>query len=62
MKAARVICTDNSGYQYTLTEGKVYEVVREEPGTFTSDVYVVVIGDNGKEVAGHKYRFSKEAS
>ena len=48
-------------YGYTLTEGKQYTVVDYQPAVqvenFTWPIYVTVIGDFGKPVTGHDYRF-----
>jgi hypothetical protein len=48
-------------YSWLLTEGKRYEVVNYDPPvvtpTFTFPAYVTVIGDSGKPVVGHTYRF-----
>ena len=48
-------------YNWLLTEGKQYTVVKYEPRhpteNFTWPAYVSVIGDSGKKVTGHTYRF-----
>lgn len=48
-------------YNWLLTEGKQYKVVKYEPEcrdpTFTWPAYVTVIGDSGKPVTGHTHRF-----
>lgn len=50
-----------SSYNWLLTEGKQYVVTKYEPEfrdeTFTWPAYVTVIGDSGKPVTGHTYRF-----
>lgn len=52
-----------SSYNWLLTEGKRYTVVKYEPevyepeARFTWSAYVTVIGDSGKPVTGHTYRF-----
>lgn len=55
----QVIAT--GGYNWLLTKGKQYEVVRyDDPvrhETFTWPAYVTVIGDDGKPVSGHAHRF-----
>lgn len=58
-----VVATHVNGYEYKLTEGKQYTVVdysvpyTAENG-FTFPAYVTVIGDRGKEVVSHAYRFA----
>lgn len=48
-------------YNWLLTEGKQYTVVKYEPEfrdtNFTWPAYVTVIGDSGKRVTGHTHRF-----
>lgn len=48
-------------YMYSLTEGKEYIVVAYEDKlvtpNFTFPPYVTVIGDHGRPVTGHTYRF-----
>lgn len=50
-------------YNWLLTEGKRYTVVKYEPSVrdteanFTWPAYVTVIGDSGKRVTGHTHRF-----
>lgn len=48
-------------YGHSLTEGKTYVVTKFEPEfrdtNFTWPAYVTVIGDFGKPVTGHSYRF-----
>ena len=48
-------------YMYSLTEGEEYIVVGYEDKlvtpTITFPPYVTVIGDHGKPVTGHAYRF-----
>jgi len=48
-------------YDYQLTAGKHYTVIKYEPPFpehhFTWPAYVTVIGDQGKPVVGHTYRF-----
>lgn len=50
-------------YNWLLTEGKQYTVVKYEPRSttetenFTWPAYVSVIGDSGKKVVGHAHRF-----
>lgn len=50
-----------SSYNWLLTEGKKYTVVEyqeeQHTPTFTWPAYVTVIGDSGKKVTGHTYRF-----
>ena len=52
-------------YFWSLTEGKQYVVVKYEPPyrepdlAFTWPAYVTVIGDHGKPVTGHTYRFRR---
>ena len=56
-----VVATGN--YMHQITEGNEYIVIgyqhpfREEDGSFTWPAYVTVIGDFGKKVIGHTYRF-----
>ena len=56
-----VVATGN--YSWLLTEGKQYTVTKYEPECpdhaigFTWPAYVTVIGDSGKPVTGHTYRF-----
>lgn len=57
----KVIATCN--YMHQLTEGKQYTVIdyipsaRDSNAAFTWPAYVTVIGDSGKPVTGHTYRF-----
>lgn len=50
-------------YMHQLTKGKKYTVTKYEPEYpepgigFTWPAYVTVIGDFGKPVTGHAYRF-----
>lgn len=48
-------------YQHSITEGKQYKVVRYQAEfynpTFTWPAYVTVIGDFGKAVTSHTYRY-----
>lgn len=58
----KVIATQAiGGYQYHLTPGKVYTVTNFQPQNvtpnFTFPEYVSVIGNMGKEVTAHTYRF-----
>lgn len=59
----RVIATGS--YGYLLTKGKEYEVVGVTPPlvipSFTFPECVTVIGDGGKRVTGHSYRFKPVA-
>jgi hypothetical protein len=54
-----VVATSN--YGGLLTEGKQYVVIKYEDKfydtNFTWPAYVTVIGDLGKPVTGHTYRF-----
>lgn len=53
----QAVCTNKTGgYEYRLTEGKVYEVEQVE-GIFESRPLYVFIDDNGKESSCHTYRF-----
>ncbi len=53
----KVMCVNNSGY-HNLTEGKKYQCLYGiEPGIFEDRPYITVIGDNGKKVSAHAYRF-----
>lgn len=57
----KVVATGS--YNWLLTKGKQYEVIKYEPPFpepnigFTWPAYVTVIGDSGKPVTGHTYRF-----
>mgnify|MGYP000879960009 CR=1 FL=1 len=57
----KVIATGS--YNRHLTTGKEYTVTNYEPeypdDHFTWPAYVTVIGDFGKPVTGHTYRFRK---
>lgn len=57
----KVIAVSNGSYNWLLTEGKEYTVVKYEPPhrdpTFTWPAYVTVLGDHGKPVTGHAHRF-----
>lgn len=50
-------------YDWLLTKGKQYTVTHYQPSCpdlhigFTWPAYVTVIGDSGKPVTGHTYRF-----
>lgn len=50
-----------SSDNWLLTKGKQYAVVKYEPpfpdDNFTWPAYITVIGDSGKPVTGHTYRF-----
>ena len=51
-------------YMWSLTPGKVYTVTEFTPElvgpTFTWPAYVTVIGDLGRPVTAHWYRFKPE--
>lgn len=49
-------CIDNSGYLYTLTLGKIYEL-EILPGIFSNSPYYSFVGDDGVHRACHTYRF-----
>jgi hypothetical protein len=53
-------CLYNSGI-YTLTEGKIYDIVAIVPyihlDNYTFPNYIVVIDDNGGNTQCHYYRF-----
>ena len=58
----QVVARFIGGYANHLTEGKVYTVTVYDPPTptevgFTFPAYVTVIGDWGKPVQSHTYRF-----
>lgn len=58
----QVVARFISGYANHLTEGKVYTVTAYDPPTpvengFTFPACVTVIGDWGKPVKSHTYRF-----
>ncbi len=59
-KAGQTVVSIGS-YAYLLTEGKQYIVVKYEAEcpdlNFTWPAYVTVIGDSGKPVTCHAYRF-----
>jgi hypothetical protein len=55
------IVVATGSYNWLLTKGRRYTVTKFEEGfrgeTFTWPAYVTVIGDSGKPVTGHAYRF-----
>jgi len=57
----RVIACGHYGWH--LTPGAEYTVIKYEPEypdhNFTWPAYVTVIGDHGKPVVAHTYRFKK---
>ena len=57
----KVIANHIDGYGNLLTKGKEYTVTKYQHGynqeSFTWPAYVSVIGDWGKEVKCHTYRF-----
>lgn len=57
------VVESTDGYCWHLTKGKRYTVTHYQPSCpdlhigFTWPAYVTVIGDSGRPVTGHTYRF-----
>lgn len=58
----KIKCVAARSYDGKLIEGKEYEVFDMCDGIFSGDYYITVIGESGKKVSGHFWRFdiSKE--
>lgn len=55
----KVICRNNYGYGYCLTEGKEYEALNGiERDSSPYPNLVTVIGDDGKRTVAHATRFA----
>jgi hypothetical protein len=52
----KAICKTNYVYEYMLTIGKIYQIVKEDK-VFDSKPYARFIGDDGKEHYAHLDRF-----
>ena len=58
-----ITCERSHGYDWLLTVGKEYKVIRAEPnpfGMYQSDCVTVTSDDQRKEVTAHITRFSKQ--